>query len=89
MPYYTIWDDHEVVNDFGPLHDTRQYRDANFEADNAAHPKTMLGCEQIVWLKDALSQSQATWKLIVSSISMSVPTGSSESRGRDGWANYE
>jgi len=22
-PYYAIWDDHEVVNDFGPLHDTR------------------------------------------------------------------
>ena len=22
MPYYAIWDDHEVVNDFGPLHDT-------------------------------------------------------------------
>lgn len=23
LPYYAIWDDHEVVNDFGPLHNTR------------------------------------------------------------------
>lgn len=142
MPYYAIWDDHEVANDFGPLHDTRdtapytagehllpkglaafidynpvaqndltpkrlyrsvkwgknmemfildtrQYRDANFEADNAEHPKTMLGREQLVWLKDALSQSRATWKVIVSSVPMSIPTGSSGPRGRDGWANYE
>ncbi|MCF7989319.1 MAG: alkaline phosphatase D family protein [Thiohalocapsa sp.] len=22
--YYAVWDDHEVVNDFGPLHDTRE-----------------------------------------------------------------
>jgi len=24
--YYAVWDDHEVVNDFGPLHDTRADR---------------------------------------------------------------
>jgi alkaline phosphatase D len=23
--YYAVWDDHEVVNDFGPLHDTRDH----------------------------------------------------------------
>ena len=142
MPYYAIWDDHEVVNDFGPLHDTRdsapytagekllpkglnafldynpivedsntpkrlyrsiawgknmemfildtrQYRDANFEADSAEHPKTMLGREQMVWLKSALKNSSATWKIIVSSVPMSIPTGSAGPRGRDGWANYE
>jgi alkaline phosphatase D len=141
-PYYAIWDDHEVANDFGPLHDTRdttpytpgvkllpkglhafldynpiaenaqtpkrlyrsinwgknmemfildtrQYRDANFEADDVAHPKTMLGREQVVWLKQALQSSTATWKVIVSSVPMSIPTGSSGPRGRDGWANYE
>lgn len=137
MPYYAIWDDHEVVNDVGPLHDTRntspyapgvhllpmglkamldynpilpadntparlyrsvrwgknmemfildtrQYRDANFAADNAQSPKTMLGREQVVWLKDALKTSDTTWKIIVSSVPMSIPTGSA---GRDGWAN--
>lgn len=140
LPYYAIWDDHEVVNDFGPLHDTRtappytpgvhllpiglgafldynpiaedantpkrlyrsvrwgkhlemfildtrQYRDSNFEEDTDASPKTMLGREQVVWLKDAIKRSDATWKLIVSSVPMSIPTGSAA--GRDGWANFQ
>ncbi len=138
MPYYAIWDDHEVANDFGPLHDTRdyapytpgahllplgrkafldynpvsedsatpkrlyrnirwgknvelfildtrQYRDANQAADDASRPKTMLGREQLVWLKDKLAASDATWKVIVSSVPMSIPTGGN---GRDGWGNY-
>ena len=142
MPYYAIWDDHEVVNDFGPLHDTRtappytpgvhlmpiglkamldynpilpagntperlyrnvrwgknlemfvldtrQYRDANFVADSAEGPKAMLGREQVVWLKDALKKSNATWTVIVSSVPMSIPTGSAGEAGRDGWANYQ
>lgn len=140
-PYYAIWDDHEVVNDFGPLHDTRttppytagdkllpkglaafmdynpitvnpetpkrlyrnvrwgkhmemfildtrQYRDANFASDAASEPKTMLGREELTWLKQQLKKSDATWKIIVSSVPMSIPTGSSGERGRDGWANY-
>jgi alkaline phosphatase D len=140
-PFYAIWDDHEVVNDFGPLHDTRdtapytsgdkllpkglaafmdynpvtvnsdtpkrlyrnvrwgkhlelfildtrQYRDANFASDAATEPKTMLGREEVVWLKEQLKKSDATWKVIVSSVPMSIPTGSSGDRGRDGWANY-
>lgn len=139
LPYYAIWDDHEVVNDFGPLHDTRtnppyipgvpllpiglgafldynpiaesaatpqrlyrnvrwgkhlelfildtrQYRDSNFEEDTDALPKTMLGREQVAWLKDAIKRSDATWKVIVSSVPMSIPTGSAA--GRDGWANF-
>ncbi len=140
MPYYAIWDDHEVVNDFGPLHDTRttapytsgvhllslglkafldynpvwedsgtpkrlyrnvrwgkhlelfildtrQYRDSNFTEDSTARPKTMLGREQLAWLKDKLASSDATWKIIVSSVPMSIPTGAAS--GRDGWANYQ
>lgn len=140
-PYYAIWDDHEVVNDFGPLHDTRstapytpgvhlmpmgldafldynpiaenaetpkrlyrsirwgkqmemfildtrQYRDANFAADSSAQPKSMLGREQLVWLKEQLQRSDATWKIIVSSVPMAIPTGSSGAAGRDGWGNY-
>jgi alkaline phosphatase D len=141
-PYYAIWDDHEVVNDFGPLHDTRdtapyiagehlmpkglnafldynpvaedsatpkrlyrnvrwgkhmemfildtrQYRDANFATDDAGKPKTMLGREQLVWLKEKLKASDATWKVIVSSVPMSIPTGSAGAGGRDGWGNYQ
>lgn len=128
MPYYAIWDDHEVSNDFGPLHvapgpmkesaekplialglaafldynpiaehpdtpkrlyrsfrwgqhleliilDTRQYRDANFAPDDPKTPKSMLGREQVTWLKDTVLRSDATWKVIVSSVPMSVPTG--------------
>ena len=141
VPYFAIWDDHEVVNDFGPLHDTRntlpyvagehllpfglaafldynpvdenpetpnrlyrniqwgrhvelfildtrQYRDANFEIDDPTKPKTMLGREQLIWLKDKLKKSSATWRVIVSIVPMSIPTGSAEG-GRDGWANFD
>lgn len=141
-PYVAIWDDHEVVNDFGPLHDTRdyvpytpgmhllpiglqafldynpvdidpatpkrlyrnirwgkhvelfvldtrQYRDANFMEDNELAPKTMLGREQLTWLKEKLAASDATWKVIVSSVPMSIPTGFPAENGRDGWADYD
>lgn len=141
-PYYSIWDDHEVVNDFGPLHDThstppyspdthllpiglqafldynpveenlstpkrlyrnvrwgkhvemfildtRQYRDANAAKDNSQQSKTMLGREQLIWFKEKLKASDATWKFIVSSVPMSIPTGVPVELGRDGWANHE
>jgi alkaline phosphatase D len=140
--YVGVWDDHEVVNDFGPLTDTRdtppytpgvhlmplglkafldytpvaiaantplrlyrsfrwgknlelyvldnrQYRDPNFEQDTDAHPKTMLGREQVTWLKAKLAASNATWKVIVSSVPMSIPTGFPPTNGRDGWANFD
>lgn len=142
LPYYALWDDHEVANDFGPLHDTRstppytdgvhlmpmglaafldynpvaersatpkrlyrnirwgkhlelfildtrQYRDANPATDDAARPKTMLGREQLVWLKDKLKASDATWKIIASSVPMAIPTGSPPELERDGWANFD
>lgn len=142
MPYYAIWDDHEVVNDFGPLSDTRstppytagqhllplglrafldynpvaeprnrpkrlyrtlrwgkhfelfvldtrQYRDANSENDDATLKKTMLGREQLTWLKARLKASDATWKMIVSSVPISIPTGYPAENGRDGWSNFD
>ena len=134
--YVGVWDDHEVLNDFGPLHDTRagvhllpigldafldytpiaiapntpnrlyrslrwgkhlelfvldtrQYRDANGATDSPDRPKTMLGREQLTWLKESLAASDATWKVIVSSVPMSIPTGFPPSGGRDGWANFD
>jgi alkaline phosphatase D len=139
--YVGVWDDHEVVNDFGPLTDaptappysgarllpiglqafleytpiavasntparlyralrwgrhvelfvldTRQYRDANSSPDSTARPKTMLGREQLTWLKERLAASNATWKVIVSSVPMSIPTGFPAANGRDGWANFD
>jgi alkaline phosphatase D len=120
-----VWDDHEIVNDAGPAHDspplqpavhllgpaleafldyqpllppageptrmyrsqrwgkhveiffldTRQYRDANSAADDPAAPKSMLGPQQRRWLEEALAASTATWKIIVASVPLAVPTG--------------
>jgi alkaline phosphatase D len=49
----------------------------------------MLGREQLEWLKDGLEHSDATWKVIVSSVPMSIPTGFPAANGRDGWANFD
>ncbi len=35
-----------------------------------------------------LTQSDATWKVVVSSVPISIPTGS-DAGGRDGWADFE
>ena len=140
--YVGVWDDHEVVNDFGPLTDTRaappydpavhlmplgrqafldytpitrdptdpdrlyrsiryganlelivldtrQYRAANSALDDRPQPKSMLGAEQLAWLKDTLATSTARWKVVVSSVPMSIPTGFPPTNGRDGWANFD
>lgn len=136
-PYLAVWDDHEIANDIGPMHDrssadpaipllpialrsflewnpvaehpttpnrlyrsirwgrhleiilldTRQYRDPNYAPDSATWPKTMLGREQRAWL-DARLRSDATWKVVASSVPMAVPTGQ-DSFGRDGWADED
>jgi alkaline phosphatase D len=138
-PYYALWDDHEVINDFGPRSDfgdrapyrrelrlmpiglqafmeynpirrdvenptrlyrraswgqhldlffldNRQYRDPNSAEDSSEQPKSMLGEAQKAWLKESLISSSATWKFIISSVPLSVPTGVAASA--DGWANF-
>ena len=68
--------------------DARSYRSQNHIADTPESNKTMLGEEQLQWLKQELSNSNATWKLISSDVPISIPTGSNASiLGRDGWAN--
>jgi alkaline phosphatase D len=69
--------------------DTRQYRDANFAIDDPRAPKTMLGREQLTWLETKLAASDATWKVVVSSVPISIPTGFPPTNGRDGWANFD
>ena len=54
--------------------DTRQYRSPNADPDGPG--KTMLGAAQRRWLIDAVSSSTAVWKVVVSSVPLSVPTGS-------------
>ena len=62
--------------------DTRQYRSPTAAPDGPG--KTMLGLAQRRWFLDRAARSDAVWKLVVSSVSLSVGTGRSV---RDGWAN--
>lgn len=127
VPVYTIWDDHEVQNDFaGPFNsqmpagrqalreywpirvvpedshrlyrtvragadlelfilDTRQYRSRNADQDGPA--KTMLGEKQLQWLLSGIAESTATWKVIVTSVPLSISKGGRAGvSGNDGWA---
>jgi alkaline phosphatase D len=134
-PYVAVWDDHEIANDAGPHHDTREeppyragvpllplarrafvewnpvrtdqdlfrrlrwgrhlelfvldtrsFRDPNGVPDTGPLPKTLLGNAQRRWLEQKLTASDATWKVVVSSVPLSIPTGSIQT-GRDGWAD--
>jgi alkaline phosphatase D len=64
------------------LLDTRQYRSPNTAPDGPS--KTMLGVAQRRWLIDSLLASTAVWKVVVSSVPLSVPTGG---RAHDSWSN--
>ena len=64
--------------------DTRQYRDANQAPDAAGAGKTMLGPAQRRWLEESIVSSTAIWKIIVASVPLSIPTGST---ARDGFAS--
>jgi len=67
------------------LLDTRSFRDRNEAPDDSAAPKTMLGEAQRRWLVDGVTGSQATWKIVASSVPLAIPTG--EAGARDGWAD--
>ena len=65
--------------------DTRQYRSRNADPDGPA--KTMLGSVQLHWLLDGLQNSTATWKVVATSVPLSIPKGGEISApGNDGWA---
>jgi alkaline phosphatase D len=65
--------------------DTRQYRSRNVDQDGPA--KTMLGGKQLQWLLSGLAESTATWKVIVTSVPLSISKGGSAIvPGNDGWA---
>jgi alkaline phosphatase D len=63
--------------------DTRQYRSDNSEPDGPS--KTMLGAAQRRWLLDGVTGSPATWKMVVTSVPLAVPTGRPERR--DSWTD--
>lgn len=62
--------------------DTRQYRSDNSKPDGPG--KTMLGAAQRRWLIDGVTSSTATWKVVVSSVTLALATGRPERR--DGWS---
>ena len=62
--------------------DTRQYRSRNTDRDGP--DKTMLGAEQKRWLLAAVAASSATWKVVVTSVPLSIPTGRPV---RDSWTS--
>ena len=62
--------------------DTRQYRSSNAAPDGPR--KTMLGAAQRRWFLDATAASDATWKLVVSSVPLGIFTGG---RTADSWSN--
>ena len=62
--------------------DTRQYRSLDTDPDGPA--KTMLGAPQLKWLLEGIGNSTATWKVIVTSVPLSVPKGGAGYS--DGWA---
>lgn len=62
--------------------DTRQYRSPDTAPDGPG--KTMLGAAQRRWLLEAVTSSSAVWKVVVSSVPLSVPTGG---RAHDSWSN--
>ena len=62
--------------------DTRQYRSPDSAPDGPG--KTMLGAAQRRWLIDSVSASTAVWKVVVSTVPLSVPTGG---RTHDSWSN--
>lgn len=52
--------------------DTRSHRDANADPDGP--DKTMLGAAQLSWLLDGLSDSQAAFKLVLTSVPLDFTT---------------
>ena len=70
------------------LLDTRSRRDRNAAVDLADHPKTMLGRAQRAAFTAAVGASTSVWKVVASSVPLSVPSGTAPNTfGRDGWAN--
>jgi alkaline phosphatase D len=66
--------------------DSRSYRDPMAQIDDGPKPKTMLGTAQREWLLQALADSDAAWKIIVSSVPLACPTGN-KSHGYGGWTD--
>jgi len=67
------------------LLDDRYHRDDDAAADPA---RTMLGAAQLEWLKGALRDSRATFKIVTNGSRMLSDRPSPDKRGGEGWHNF-
>ncbi len=51
--------------------------------------QTLLGEAQLKWVKEGIVNSKSTWKIFVTSVPLSWPTGwpKPEEKGYDGWSD--
>ncbi len=68
------------------LLDTRSYRSLNNLVDVPHNNKTLLGKEQLHWLEQGLADSNATWKIISTTVPITIPNCYNSTRGCDSWA---
>jgi len=68
------------------LLDDRSYRSLNNLADNNINNKTLLGKEQLHWLENSLLNSNTTWKIISTTIPVTIPNCYNSTKGCDNWA---
>jgi alkaline phosphatase D len=68
------------------LVDAHSYRSRSDLDDTLANNKTLLGKEQLQWLKKNLLNSTATWKVISTDVPFSIPSCFTKQLGCDSWA---
>ena len=66
--------------------DSHSYRSRNDLAETSENNKTLLGREQMDWLESNLLNSKATWKIISSSVPITISACFDKMRGCDNWA---
>jgi alkaline phosphatase D len=67
------------------LLDTRSYRNSNAAVEDPGNNKSLLGKQQLKWLKEGLLFSNSTWKIISITSPVTIPKCSYE-LGCDNWA---
>jgi alkaline phosphatase D len=72
------------------LLDNRSYRSRNDLIDSPENAKTMLGADQLAWLKSGVVNSTAIWKIIVNTSPLSTrvtAAGITPAAGEDAWCS--
>ncbi|MDZ7691971.1 MAG: alkaline phosphatase D family protein [Balneolaceae bacterium] len=83
------WYDFTIADIQFIMLDTRYYREdaGRFKGDGVENP-SMLGPAQLTWLEETLSNSDATFKVLVSSVPWHYDAKGQSNNKVDGWAGY-